>query len=110
MAGMGMCPSALLAGRTIFVYTYLYRRCMCGLIGMRLRAAATMFDDPDFVMSQDREVDGEERWHTVGLVEGVLLLLVAHTIQDEHGEEIVRIISAREATARERRRYEDGQG
>jgi len=73
-------------------------------------ARPLVFDDPDFVMLQDREVDGEERWHTIGLVEGVLLLLVAHTIQDEHGEESVRIISAREVTVRERRRYEDSQG
>ena len=78
--------------------------------GVFFETATLVFDDPDFVMLQDREVDGEERWHTIGLVEGVLLLLVAHTIQDEHGEESVRIIPAREVTVRERRRYEDGQG
>jgi uncharacterized DUF497 family protein len=78
--------------------------------GVFFETATLVFDDPNFVMAQDREVDGEERWHTIGFVEGVLLLLVAHTIQDEDGEESVRIISAREATARERRRYEDGQG
>jgi uncharacterized DUF497 family protein len=72
--------------------------------------ATLVFDDPHFVTMQDREVDGEERWQTVGRVEGVLLLLVAHTIEDEVGEEVVRIISAREATAQERRRYEYGQG
>ena len=49
-------------------------------------------------MVQDREVDGEERWQTTGMVDGLLLLLVAHTIFDEDGDEIVRIISAREAT------------
>jgi uncharacterized DUF497 family protein len=38
----------------------------------------------------------------------VLLLLVAHTFEDEDEEEVGRIISARKANAQERRRYEDG--
>ncbi len=78
--------------------------------GVFFETATLVFDDPDFVMLQDREVEGEERWQTIGLAEGMLLLLVAHTIQDEHGDEIVRIISARKVTVSERRRYEDGQG
>lgn len=69
--------------------------------------AALVFDDPDFVMFPDRDVDGEMRWHTIGRVEGILLLMVAHTFEDEDGEEIVRIISAREVIAHERRLYED---
>jgi uncharacterized DUF497 family protein len=72
--------------------------------------ATLVFDDPDFVMMRDRTVDGEERWQTIGLVEGVLLLLVAHTIQDVEDQEIVRIISAREVTAHERRLYEESHG
>jgi hypothetical protein len=69
--------------------------------------ALLVFDDPDFVTVQDREVDGEERWQTIGRVEGVLLLMVAHTVEDEEDDELVRIISARRATRHERRRYED---
>jgi len=47
-------------------------------------------------MTQDREVDGEERWQTIGMVEGVLLLFVAHTVDDDQDEDLsVRIISAR---------------
>jgi uncharacterized DUF497 family protein len=68
--------------------------------------ALLVFDDPDFVMFQDREIDGEERWQAVGRAEGVLLRMVAHTIEDEEGEEIVRIISARKVTSHERRIYE----
>jgi len=68
--------------------------------------AMLVFDDPDLLMDQDREVDGEARWQTLGRVTGVLLLLVAHTLEDEEGEELVRIISARTATPMERRRYE----
>jgi len=43
-------------------------------------------------------------------VEGHLLLLVAHTTRDEDEEgqpiEVIRIISARKADRKERRRYE----
>jgi uncharacterized protein len=58
------------------------------------------------VMRQDRVVSGEIRWTTVGAVGGKYLL-VCHTLIEED-EEIVRIISAREATAHERREYEEG--
>ncbi len=68
--------------------------------------AMRVFDDPDLLMDQDREVNGEARWQTMGLVDGVLLLLVAHTLEDDEGEELVRIISARKVTRMERRRYE----
>jgi uncharacterized DUF497 family protein len=37
----------------------------------------------------------------------VLLLMVAHTVLDEDDDLVVRIISARQATAQERRRYEN---
>ena len=71
--------------------------------------AVLVFDDPGFVMFPDRDVDGEERWPTIGLVRGVLLLLVAHTFQEVDEDEMVRIISAREVTADERRLYENCQ-
>jgi uncharacterized DUF497 family protein len=75
--------------------------------GVGFEAALLVFDDPLQLSAQDREVDGEERWQTIGMAGGVLLLLVAHTFEDEDEEE-VRIISARKANAQERRRYEDG--
>jgi uncharacterized DUF497 family protein len=69
--------------------------------------AARAFADPYASSSQDRIEDGEHRWQTIGLVDGILLVLVAHTILDvEDGTEIVRIISARRADRQERRRYE----
>jgi uncharacterized DUF497 family protein len=36
-----------------------------------------------------------------------VVLLVAHTIRDEGAEEIIRIISARKATMKERKRYDE---
>ena len=76
--------------------------------GVGFEAASLVFDDPLHLSAQDSEVDGEERWQTIGMAGGVLLLLVAHTFEDEDEEEVVRIISARKANAQERTRYEDG--
>jgi uncharacterized protein len=76
--------------------------------GVGFGAASLVFDDPLQLSTKDREIDGEERWQTIGMAGGVLLLLVAHTFEDENEEEVVRIISARKANAQERRRYEDG--
>jgi uncharacterized DUF497 family protein len=54
--------------------------------------------------------NGEQRWQTLGIVEGHLLVLVAHTARDddEDGQpiEVIRIISARRADRKERQRYE----
>ncbi len=49
----------------------------------------------------------EERWFTLGLDAGEALLAVAHTYQASGSASVrVRIISARQATKRERRFYE----
>ena len=50
---------------------------------------------------------GEQRWHAIGAAaEAVLLVVHAYRMEYEHGEEeTVRIISAREASQRERRVY-----
>ncbi len=72
--------------------------------------AIRAFADPFALTEQDRIEGGEQRWQTLGMVEGYVLLLVAHTIyeEDEAGQsvEIIRIISARPADRKERRRYE----
>ena len=75
--------------------------------GVRFEVATAVFDDPAHVMTEDRVVDGEVRWRSIGGVGERYLLLVIHTFVEE-GEEIVRIISAREATRHERREYESG--
>lgn len=48
-----------------------------------LGIAQHVFDDPNALSEQDRIEGGEQRWQTLGLVGGVLLLLVAHTAQIE---------------------------
>lgn len=49
----------------------------------------------------------EERWLTVGRIYTGQLITVVSTQREEAGEEVVRLISARKATNRERRRYEE---
>ena len=68
--------------------------------------ATQVFDDPNAVTYVDNVVDGEERWHTLGLVAGYVILLVVHTIEEQNGKEEIRIISARKADPRERALYE----
>lgn len=71
--------------------------------------ALRVFADPFAITNQDRIENGEQRWPSLGTVEGYLLLLVAHTVRDdEGGKEIVRIISARRADKKERKLYEQG--
>ena len=70
--------------------------------------ARSVFDDPRMLSIQDRVVEGEERWQTVGMVSGAVLI-VAHTYRDEAGDEVIRLISARKAIASERRAYAKSQ-
>jgi uncharacterized protein len=74
--------------------------------GISFETATLVFDDPFHVSVQDREVDGEARWQTIGLVDGVHVLLVAHTVDEEAG--LIRILSARKATRWERSIYAQG--
>jgi uncharacterized DUF497 family protein len=68
--------------------------------------ATLVFEDPCALSISERIADGEERWQTMGLIGGAVVLLVAHTVEERDGEEVIRIISARKATAHERRAYE----
>lgn len=75
--------------------------------GVRFEDAMLVFDDPYALVEQDRMQVGEFRWQTLGLAGGVVLLLVAHTVQSEQADEIIRIISARRAVRKERNRYDE---
>jgi uncharacterized protein len=75
--------------------------------GLSFETAALVFDDPFHASKPDPHPDGD-RWHTIGLV-GSVLLLVIHTWSEEtEGDPVGRIISARKATAHERKAYEEG--
>ena len=69
--------------------------------------AVRVFSDPFQLTEQNRIENGERRWQTMGMVDGQMVLFVAHTvIDDDSGAEIIRIISARKADPTERKRYE----
>lgn len=76
---------------------------------LSFETAALVFDDP--LATSRRDVyPNEERWQTIGLI-GNVTILVVHTtpaFDPITGEETGRIISARKATAHERRVYEEG--
>ena len=75
--------------------------------GVSFEDAMLVFADPYALMAQDRAVSGELRWQTIGMAAGIVLLLVAHTVRDEQEQEIIRIISARKATRKECKRYDE---
>lgn len=73
--------------------------------------AARVFADPFVLIEQDRIEDGEQRWQAVGAIDSFTVLVVAHTVYEEDEDgllvELIRIISARKADPKERRRYEE---
>lgn len=78
---------------------------------MSFETALRVFADPFQMSAQDRIEDGEPRWQTIGAVEGQVIVLVAHTVaededEDEDGTEVIRLVSARKADSKEKRRYE----
>jgi uncharacterized DUF497 family protein len=79
--------------------------------GVSFEKASAVFLDPFYVSAQDRIEDGEPRWQAIGMVEDLLILTVAHAVREEEADgtlvDVFRIISARPATRKEMRRYED---
>ena len=71
--------------------------------GVSFEEARTVFDDPLHISKLDcRFSYFEERWITIGTTVNGKLLVVANIFFDENGEEIIRIISARKASVKER--------
>jgi uncharacterized protein len=75
--------------------------------GVDFETASHVFDDPLLASRVQVIVDGEERWQSIGMINGLMLLLVIHlyTVDDTT---TIRIISARKANKSERRHYESG--
>jgi uncharacterized DUF497 family protein len=75
--------------------------------------ATLVFEDERCLIDPDRvDETGEQRWHAIGAVQiepdGSVVLLVVHAYREtNHGEEIIRIISARKAQKRDVRRYQE---
>lgn len=75
--------------------------------GISFETAILVFQDPHILSEVERVVDGEERWQSIGLIAGTLIVLVIHTwhVGGKSGE-VIRVISARKATSKERQSYE----
>lgn len=68
-------------------------------------AQLAMETDQTQLSRYDRTVDDEDRWHTLAGIENVILI-ISHTYREnDHGEEVIRIISARKATTGEKAAY-----
>ena len=75
--------------------------------GVGFEEAAEVSADPLHVSWLDERFSAfEERWVTVGQTTQGVTLTVANLFFDERGDEVVRVISARRATNREREAYE----
>jgi hypothetical protein len=53
--------------------------------GISFDTASRVFLDPLHLSRQDRIVEGEVRWQTIGMVNGALLILVAYTVVRRRG-------------------------
>jgi uncharacterized DUF497 family protein len=73
--------------------------------GVSFADAGLVFFDEHALFEPNDNSSGEGRFQVIGLAAGLLLLFFVYTDRDNHGQETIRIISARKATANERRRY-----
>jgi uncharacterized protein len=69
--------------------------------------AATVFGDPDALDWEDVEhSSSEQRSKRLGISAATRVLLVVYTVRRvRHGQETIRIISARQASRKERKAY-----
>ncbi|WP_223568447.1 BrnT family toxin [Agrobacterium tumefaciens] len=71
--------------------------------GVGFRTAIRIFENAVLSWVDEPVAYGETRYHTIGQIEGIVFLAVIHT--DRAG--LIRIISARPANRRERKRYDE---
>ncbi len=74
-------------------------------------AASAVFNDPlaITVFDDSHSNDQEERWATIGQIQGQLLVVVVHQVLADDGSTIhLHLISARPATSHELRQYQEG--
>lgn len=77
--------------------------------GILFELAQSVFNDPFHISILDQKDNNEERWVTIGLAADISTLVVVHlykTLQND--TELIRIISARRATKKEAKTYEEG--
>ncbi len=70
--------------------------------GIDFADAVDVFNHPMLTLLDEQEEYGEDRWLSIGWIQ----LLMGVVIHSERDADVIRIISARKATRREIRRYE----
>jgi len=78
--------------------------------GIDFETARSVFDDPHCITFVERVTVGGERWHAIGSIENIIIVVVLHTYREEVSDEVIRIISARRATRQERGLYAKANG
>lgn len=76
--------------------------------GVSFEEAQTVFFDEGAILYDDPDhSDEEERFLLVGLSAALRVLIVVHCVREEEDDEVIRIISARRTTSREREAWTD---
>jgi len=70
--------------------------------GVSFEEAATCLLDPEALVVEDPDAEGEQRFILIGISANARLLTVCYSLPDEN---TIRIISARKSTAREETSY-----
>jgi uncharacterized DUF497 family protein len=73
--------------------------------GVTFEEAATCFDDPNGAYFRNEAPSYEDRLILIGLSAQLRILFVVHA---EVGRDSIRIVSARKASAAQRKMYEEG--
>jgi uncharacterized DUF497 family protein len=76
--------------------------------GVSLDEAASCLLDPLALVREDEDAKGEARYVLAGVSDEGRLLTVCYALREENDEDTIRLISGRQATARERRQYAEG--
>ena len=74
--------------------------------GMDFETASRVFDDENRIeIYDDLHSNYEDRYITIGMIDEITC--IAMVVYTERGTDVIRIISARKATPKERRKYYD---
>ena len=73
---------------------------------LSFETAIKLFRDPLRLWAFEGDEHGEIRWRTIGEIDG-RICVISYTIREEGEEEVYRIITARRATPRERKAFEE---
>jgi uncharacterized DUF497 family protein len=76
--------------------------------GVGFQTASLVFEDPWILSRKDlSHDDAEDRYNALGEIGAGAILFVVYTWRERDGEETIRLISARGASAQEKRSYEE---